>query len=189
MCRIYSCHQSLVCTPDTRVMMIIMIRSLHFLIPPSACLDEHHMDQTCLCSTIWWPLLWFRKPSRRWMKEKKLYSWTRLCSLPVIPLWSSGWCLKPVSFLLNDGLGDFITRTQTTNVRIIRLFIIGTVPPKTITLSYIMDRLLREGFVSALAWPLLLSHFHPQLWFKLLRRFILPLLKTQMLQLSAKYPS
>lgn len=44
---------------------------LYFLIPSSSCLDQQHMDQTCLCSTIWWPLLWFRKPSHRWMSGGK----------------------------------------------------------------------------------------------------------------------
>ncbi len=121
---------------------------LHFLIPSSSCVDEPHMDQICLCSTIWWPLLWFRKPSRRWMGEKKFNPYPCFCSLPVIPLWSSGWCLNPVSFLLSDGLGDFITRTQTTNRRILRLFcfIICTVPPKTIILCYI--------WMKDLCWPL-----------------------------------
>lgn len=44
---------------------------MHFLIPSSSSLCEQHMDQTCLCSTIWWPLLWFREASRRRTSREK----------------------------------------------------------------------------------------------------------------------
>lgn len=118
-CWIYSHHQSLVFMPDTRLMMMVLMReTLHFLMPSPCWLSEQHMDQTCLCSTIWWPLLWVRNLSRRWMRGE----------VPVIPLWSSGWCLNPALSFLSSSLGDF--RAQHEDSHLLRLRCFGTdMPP------------------------------------------------------------
>lgn len=117
---------------------------LRFLIPSSSCLDEQHMDQTCLCSTIWWPPLWVRKPPRRWMrkkeKEKKINPYCLLLpflSLGVIPPQSSGWCLSPVSSLLNHRLWDHTTHKTTTSAFSNLSASLLTLSLKTITLCRI----------------------------------------------------
>lgn len=58
------------------------------------------MDQICLRSTIWWPPLWFRKPSSQINKEKRFPTPTLgFAPILALPLSSSGWCLSPVSLL------------------------------------------------------------------------------------------
>lgn len=82
--------------------------------PLSRLLEEQHMYQTCLCSTILWPLLQLRQPSHTWMKIKENWAASNVFFfffffLLAVPTSSSGWCLNPVSFLLSNGLGKFIT--------------------------------------------------------------------------------
>lgn len=88
--------------------------------PLSRLLEEQHMYQTCLCSTILWPLLQLRQPSHTWMKIKENWAASNVFFffLLAVPTSSSGWCLNPVSFLLSNGLGKFITYRLNVSLRL-----------------------------------------------------------------------
>lgn len=99
-CNIYGFHgwnlyPSLVTCQSTRLQSYDYYNEVHN--PLSRLLEEQHMYQTCLCSTILWPLLQLRQPSHTWMKIKENWAASNVFFFLFLSSCSSNFILWMVS--------------------------------------------------------------------------------------------
>lgn len=91
----WNLYPSLVTCQSTRLQSYDYYNEVHN--PLSRLLEEQHMYQTCLCSTILWPLLQLRQPSHTWMKIKENWAASNVFFFLFLSSCSSNFILWMVS--------------------------------------------------------------------------------------------